>query len=132
MEKNPELVSRFPLQLQWSRTYQDSDETFLARDPARFGEHYVANMFRVRYVKGTEAWTWQCLAPGAATRIDPVRLKGLKQTPREAAYEAEQRYGEYLGLITPDELVSHVNSADAVERGHANWARQNWNREGKP
>lgn len=120
-----------PLKLRWRRTYEDSNESFVAYDLAHFSDHYVANMFCVRYVNRSEARTWQCLAPGVATKIDPARLKGLKPTPREAAYDAKQRYSEYLEMVTPEELVRHVRSADEVARGHANWARQNGNREGK-
>jgi hypothetical protein len=131
MEKNSDLISQYPLKLKWRRTYEDSDETFIAFDPERCGNNEVGNVFRVKYVNDSEAWTWQCFAPGAATKIDPNNLRGIKPTTREAAYAAERLYREYVDLVRPEELALHVERADSIQRGLDRWAVQNGNREGK-
>lgn len=113
------MTDALPLTLKWKRDNTiGRDDLFHAYDPVRCGKAPAGQICKaMNHTAGApEEWEWQMTAPGfqhksVVERFGPWR--GRKATPREAAYEVEQAYQRFLGVV----------GDDVIERSRIHWER---------
>ena len=115
------------LSLKWRPSDIDRRNSFLAYDPERFADEYVAGIrrtFRAEY-NAPETWSWQFYLPPRLKYVAQLQtLNGMEDEPRAAAAAAEACYFRYVSLLTPEELVYELAFRQHGTAARAAWARK--------
>lgn len=124
-QTDPELAKKYPLRLFWHRS-DGNPNTFIANDPENSGRTeaaLISDMMdapRQRIV----GWSWRCSMHGVfhvtVGRFLGNSWYGCEESPRIAAWKAEQAYFRYLSIVPP-EVHDQCLALDAERR--RNWER---------